>query len=56
MIADYLYDVQAGVQAGVRTALVTHGRTLPFADQADLAFPGFEEIPAVLLEWIGLGE
>jgi HAD superfamily hydrolase (TIGR01549 family) len=56
MIGDYLYDVQAGVQAGVRTALVTHGRELPFADQADLAFAGFEEIPAILLEWIGLGE
>jgi HAD superfamily hydrolase (TIGR01549 family) len=56
MIGDYLYDVQAGIQAGVRTALVTHGRELAFADQADLAFAGFEVIPALLLEWIGLGE
>jgi HAD superfamily hydrolase (TIGR01509 family) len=56
MIGDYLYDVQAGNQAGVRTALVTHGRELPFADQADLTFAGFEAIPAVLIEWIGLGD
>ncbi|HEY1860183.1 MAG TPA: HAD family hydrolase [Gemmataceae bacterium] len=56
MIGDYLYDVQAGIQAGVRTALVTHGRVLPFADQADLTFPGFEAIPATLGEWIGFGD
>jgi HAD superfamily hydrolase (TIGR01549 family) len=56
MIGDYLYDVQAGAKAGVRTALVTHGRELPFADQADLTFAGFEEIPATLWKWIGLGE
>ena len=54
MIGDYLYDVQAGIQAGVRTALVTHGRELPFADLADLAFAGFEAIPAILEEWIGM--
>jgi HAD superfamily hydrolase (TIGR01549 family) len=56
MIGDYLYDVQAGIEAGVRTALVTHGRVLPFADQADLTFAGFEAIPAILREWIGLGD
>jgi phosphoglycolate phosphatase len=56
MIGDYLYDVQAGVKAGVRTALVTHGRQLPFAQLADLMFAGFEEIPATLREWIGLSE
>jgi HAD superfamily hydrolase (TIGR01549 family) len=55
MIGDYLYDLQAGNQAGVRTALVTHGRELPFAEQADLTFTGFEAIPAILREWIGIG-
>jgi HAD superfamily hydrolase (TIGR01549 family) len=56
MIGDYLYDLQAGNEAGVRTALVTHGRELPFADLADLTFAGFEAIPAILREWIGLGD
>jgi HAD superfamily hydrolase (TIGR01549 family) len=56
MIGDYLYDVQAGVQAGTRTALVTHGRSLPFAEQADLAFTSFEVIPEVLRDWIDPGE
>jgi HAD superfamily hydrolase (TIGR01509 family) len=52
MIGDYVYDIQAGIQAGTRTALVTHGRNLPFADQADLAFANFEAIPEVLRDWI----
>jgi len=56
MIGDYLYDIQAGVQAGTRTALVTHGRSLPFEDQADLSFANFEAIPEVLRDWIECGE
>ncbi|HMC67293.1 MAG TPA: HAD family hydrolase [Gemmataceae bacterium] len=52
MIGDYLYDIQAGKSAGARTILVTHGRTLPFADQADLLLSGFEEIPDLLRHWI----
>jgi HAD superfamily hydrolase (TIGR01549 family) len=52
MIGDYLYDIQAGVQAGTRTALVTHGRSLPFQGQADLSFANFEAIPEVLRDWI----
>jgi phosphoglycolate phosphatase-like HAD superfamily hydrolase len=56
MIGDYLYDIQAGAEAGVRTALVTHGRELPYAHLADLAFAGFEEIPETLREWIARGE
>jgi phosphoglycolate phosphatase len=52
MIGDYLYDLLAGRQAGTRTALVTHGRTLPFADLADLVFPSFEDVPEALLGWI----
>lgn len=52
MVGDYLYDLQAGQNAGVRTALVTHGRSWPFAHQADVAFPSFEEIPEMLREWI----
>ena len=56
MIGDYLFDIQAGAQAGTRTALITHGRSLPFADLADVAFSGFEAIPEMLREWFGDGE
>lgn len=52
MIGDYLYDVQAGKSAGTRTALITHGRTLPFADQADITFASFEAVPEILLGWV----
>ena len=55
MVGDYLYDIQAGRNAGIRTALVTHGHDWPFADQADLVFPSFEEIPDVLRGWIAAG-
>ena len=55
MVGDYLYDIQAGRNAGMRTALVTHGRKWPFADQADLVFPSFEEIPDALHGWIAAG-
>jgi HAD superfamily hydrolase (TIGR01549 family) len=52
MVGDYLYDLQAGRGAGTRTALVTHGRSLPFAHLADVAFPSFEEIPDALRRWV----
>jgi HAD superfamily hydrolase (TIGR01549 family) len=52
MIGDYLYDMQAGKSAGTRTALITHGRTLAFADLADLAFASFEAVPETLLRWV----
>lgn len=52
MIGDYLYDVQAGQAAGTRTALVTHGRSLPFAHLADLTFNSFEELPEQLISWL----
>jgi phosphoglycolate phosphatase-like HAD superfamily hydrolase len=52
MVGDYLYDIQAGRRAGTRTALLTHGKTWPFADQADLAFASFEEIPDALRRWV----
>ena len=55
MVGDYLYDIQAGRNAGMRTALVTHGRKWFFAGQADLVFPSFEEIPDVLRGWIAAG-
>jgi HAD superfamily hydrolase (TIGR01509 family) len=55
MVGDYLYDVQAGRRAGTRTALVTHGRTLPFAHLADVAFATFEDVPDVLRRWLGGG-
>jgi HAD superfamily hydrolase (TIGR01509 family) len=52
MVGDYLYDLQAGRAAGTRTALLTHGRLLPFAEEADLVFPTFEEIPDLLRRWV----
>jgi phosphoglycolate phosphatase-like HAD superfamily hydrolase len=52
MIGDYLYDLQVGRNAGTRTALVTHGRSLPFAHLADFVFPSFEEMPEALLRLI----
>jgi HAD superfamily hydrolase (TIGR01549 family) len=51
MIGDYLYDLEAGRNAGTHTALVTHGRDLAFADLADLTFPSFEELPDQLFHW-----
>jgi len=52
MVGDYLYDLQAGRRAGTRTALVTHGRSLPFAHLADVAFASFEDVPDVLRQWV----
>src|SRR5262249_11536391 len=43
MLGDYLYDIQVGRRAGTRTALITHGRDLPFAAEADVVFADFAE-------------
>jgi HAD superfamily hydrolase (TIGR01549 family) len=51
MIGDYLFDVEAGRQAGTRTALVTHGRDWHFAHLADLTFPSFRELPGRWEAW-----
>ncbi len=53
MVGDYLYDIQAGRGAGTRTALLTHGRDLPFAHQADVAFASFEDLPEALARRLG---
>jgi HAD superfamily hydrolase (TIGR01509 family) len=55
MVGDYLYDIQAGKNAGTRTALVTHGRSLPFTHLADVAFATFEDVPETLRQWFGRG-
>jgi HAD superfamily hydrolase (TIGR01549 family) len=52
MVGDYLYDLQAGKSAGTCTALITHGRQLPFAEMADFSFPSFEELPELLKKWL----
>jgi phosphoglycolate phosphatase-like HAD superfamily hydrolase len=52
MIGDYKYDLLAGRAAGTRTALVTHGRELAFADLADVKFHGFSDLPSTLRKWI----
>jgi HAD superfamily hydrolase (TIGR01509 family) len=48
MIGDYLFDLEAGRRAGTRTALITHGRQLPFAHLADVTFPSFCDLPELL--------
>ena len=48
MVGDYLYDVQAGRNAGTRTALLTHGREWPFAHLADWTLSRFAELPALI--------
>lgn len=52
MIGDYHFDVHAGVAAGARTVLVTHGRDWPFAAEADLVIDSFHPIPADLAQWL----
>ncbi len=52
MVGDYLFDLQSGRNAGTRTALVTHGRSLPFAHLADVAFASFEDVPEALRRWL----
>jgi HAD superfamily hydrolase (TIGR01509 family) len=51
MIGDYIYDLQAGRNAGTKTALVTHGREWEFADLADVTFPNFRELPDFGADW-----
>jgi HAD superfamily hydrolase (TIGR01549 family) len=51
MIGDYLYDIEAGRNAGTRTALITHGRKWPFAHLADETFPNFRELPKSWDDW-----
>lgn len=51
MIGDYLYDIEAGRNAGTRTALITHGRAWPFAHLADETFPNFRELPKSWNDW-----
>ena len=49
MVGDYLFDLQCGRAAGVRTVLVLHGKPRPpFADLADHVIAGLEELPALL--------
>lgn len=35
MVGDFVFDLEAGRAAGCRTLLISHGRSLPFADKAD---------------------
>jgi HAD superfamily hydrolase (TIGR01509 family) len=53
MIGDYHFDVHAGVAAGARTVLVSHGRDWSFAAEADLVIDSFHPLPAELLQWLG---
>jgi len=53
MVGDYHFDVHAGLAAGARTILVSHGRDWPFAAEADLVIDSFHPIPAALVQWLG---
>jgi HAD superfamily hydrolase (TIGR01549 family) len=43
MLGDWVYDIQVGQRAGTRTALLTRGRDLPFAGDANMVFADFAE-------------
>jgi HAD superfamily hydrolase (TIGR01549 family) len=49
MLGDYVYDIQVGRNAGARTALLTHGREWPFADEAEFAFADFPRAMEMLV-------
>jgi HAD superfamily hydrolase (TIGR01509 family) len=48
-VGDFLYDVQAGNNAGMVSCLVTHGKTMDYADQADFVFDQLDELTAALI-------
>jgi len=53
MIGDYVFDIEAGQQAGARTALFVRGRdreSLAGAEIADYLFDCFTD--ATLLDWL----
>lgn len=51
MVGDYIYDIQAGVNAGCRTALITHGRDWEFASLADICIPSLANLPEAMTKW-----
>lgn len=53
MVGDYVYDVRCGRAAGARTALLTYGRELPFAGDADVCFHDFAAVPVELWRMFG---
>lgn len=50
MIGDYLYDVQAARNAGVRAALITHGQPCSFEHDAEFVFTQFAELREVIIK------
>ena len=49
MVGDYLYDIQAGINAGSRTALLIHpDKTISFEVQSDYVIFRLSEIEAIL--------
>ncbi|HEV3022713.1 MAG TPA: HAD family hydrolase, partial [Pirellulales bacterium] len=54
IVGDYVFDIEAGRRAGVRTVLYTAGRDpagLPGGDQADLCLRSISE-PEALVAWL----
>ena len=51
---DYLFDLQAGRRAGMRTILFAPGDLPEFADQADLIWRDFHQAAGQLRPWISM--
>jgi HAD superfamily hydrolase (TIGR01509 family) len=49
-VGDFLYDVQAGNNAGMLSCLITHGRTLDYAADADFCFAQLDEFATALFD------
>jgi len=50
---DYLFDLQAGQRAGMRTILYAPGELPEFADQADLVLRAFPAAVTQIRNWMG---
>lgn len=47
-VGDYLYDVQAGNNAGMLSCLVTQGKTMEYSHEADYVFTRLDDLTALL--------
>lgn len=47
-VGDFLYDVQAGNNAGMLSCLITHGKNMAYGDQANHVFASLEELASAL--------
>jgi HAD superfamily hydrolase (TIGR01549 family) len=47
-VGDYLYDVQAGNNAGMFSCLITHGKIVDYSHQADYVYSQIDQLTAAL--------